>query len=364
MVLAEALTRGLYVAQQEHFVHDVPGTYPRLCRLADGSILAGFTAFEPDRGQRILSIARSTDDARTFHPHGEVTRSRGDCDNLFLLQLPGGPILAAFRNHDIDDAGNPTYFRITVCRSTDGGRTWSFLSQAFEKPVPFGLWEPFLRLARDGAEVQLYFSQEMDADDQDTMVVRSMDGGRTWSEPLRVTGGGERFRDGMVGLAETECAPGVRALVMVLETTRKVGYSIEALVSFDQGGTFELRQVVYEPAEGRNAGAPQIAALDDGSVAIVFMTDEDGEGEATWPRGAKIKAMYGSLQEDGKLALSKPAIVAGSASSWPGVMSLSSNSALAVFETARSIKGRLLTSPLAKNHANRSKLLGGVIDDS
>jgi hypothetical protein len=364
MILAEALTRGLHVAQQEHFVHDVPGTYPRLCRLADGSILAGFTAFEPNGGQRILSIARSTDDARTFHPHGEVTRSRGDCDNLFLLQLPPsssnpssdlGPaapsILAAFRNHDIDDAGNPTYFRITVCHSTDGGRTWSFLSQAFEKPAPFGLWEPFLRLARDGAEVQLYFAQEMDADDQDTMVVRSVDGGRTWSEPVRVTGEGERLRDGMVGLAETECAPGVRALVMVLETTRRGRYSIEALVSFDQGGTFELRQVVYEPVEGKNAGAPQIAALDDGSVAIVFMTDEDGEGEATWPQGAKIKAMYGSLLEDGKLALSKPAIVAESASSWPGVMSLSSNSALAVFETSSRLRGRLLMSPLA-THAN------------
>jgi hypothetical protein len=355
MALVEALTRGLHVAQQDHFVHDVPGTYPRLCRLADGSILAGFTSFEPDSTQRVLSIARSTDEARTFHPHGEVTRSQGDCDNLFLLQLPPstpsntGPILAAFRNHDVDEAG--TYFRITVCQSTDGGRSWTFLSQAFEKPAPFGLWEPFLRLARDGAEVQLYFSQEMDADDQDTMVVRSVDWGRTWSAPVCVTGEGERLRDGMVGLAETGCARAGRALVMVLETTRNASYSIEAVVSFDQGETFGLRQVVYEPAEGKNAGAPQIAALDDGSVAIVFMTDEDREDESMWPQGAKIKAVYGSLRQDGKLALSKPAVVAESASSWPGVMPLSCNSALAVFETSRSIRGRLLTSPLASSHA-------------
>ncbi|KAK4120479.1 glycoside hydrolase family 93 protein [Parathielavia appendiculata] len=372
------LTRGLHVAQQEHFVHDVPGTYPRLCRLVDGSILAGFTTFAPDGQTRVLAVARSVDDARTFEPHGEVARSPGDCDNLFLLQLPPPPppsflengeiaetetdppvpvVLAAFRNHDLDDQGNPTWFRITVCQSRDGGRSWSFLSQAFEKPAPFGLWEPFLRLGRRGGveEVQLYFSQEMDTDDQDTMVVRSTDGGRTWSSPSCVTGRGERLRDGMVGVAETEIAVRARTLVMVLETTRRGPgtYSIEAILSFDGGENFVQRQVVYEPATGRNAGAPQIAALNDGlTVAIVFMTDEDmEEGEATaWPQGAKIKAMYGSLRKDGLLVLGAPVVVGESASSWPGIMALSGNSALAVFESSRSIRGRLLMSP--GNHAN------------
>ena len=79
--------RRLHIAAEEHFVHNIPGTYPRLCRLSDGSILAGFTAFEPD-GTRILSIARSEDSGLTVQRHGEVTRSSGDCDNLFLLEVP------------------------------------------------------------------------------------------------------------------------------------------------------------------------------------------------------------------------------------------------------------------------------------
>ncbi|KAK4096320.1 glycoside hydrolase family 93 protein [Parathielavia hyrcaniae] len=353
----DALAHDLHVAPNEHFVHDVPGTYPRLCRLADGSILAGFTTFEPD-GQRVLTVARSTDDAKSFDPHGEVARSAGDCDNMFLLQLPPSPdgddseatdppILAAFRNHDLDDEGNPSWFRITVCRSTDGGRSWSFLSQAFEKPAPYGLWEPFLRLAR-GGEVQLYFSQEVDEDDQDTMVIRSTDGGETWSAPSCVTGGEETLRDGMVGVVETQLEPGVPALVMVLETTRLTTYSIEAVVSFDDGETFGDRQVVYAPEEGKNAGGPQIAVLHDGhTLVIVFMTDEDGDGdvEAGWPQGGKIKAMGGTLQEDRRLALGAPVVVGETASSWPAIIALSDNSALAVFDAMGIITGRLLTTP-------------------
>ncbi|KAL2262697.1 hypothetical protein VTK26DRAFT_404 [Humicola hyalothermophila] len=366
------------VAPEEHFLHPVHGTYPRLCRLSDGSLLAGFTAFGRNN-QRILSIARSVDQGRTFHPHGEVTRSSGDCDNLFLLELPAeGAVLAAFRNHDVaDPASNrtPTYFRITVCRSTDGGRSWSFLSQAAEKPAPFGLWEPFLRLAHPrrvpghhrrhddpggggdgrGGEIQLFFSQEFAADDQDTMVVRSFDGGRSWSSPgVAVTGAGERLRDGMVGVAETwdlrmrsghrgeAGPPPLPALVMVLETTRKGVFSVEAVVSYDGGRSFGSRQLVYEAKGGKNAGAPQVASFKDGSVAVVFMTDEDVSGESKWPRGAKIKALFSVPPENGVFRWIEPQLVGEAASSWPGILRLEDDAILAVYEFSSSIRGRML----------------------
>ncbi|KAL2166988.1 hypothetical protein VTG60DRAFT_1882 [Thermothelomyces hinnuleus] len=346
--------RRLHVAQEEHFVHEVPGTYPRLCRLSDGSILAGFTRFLPG-GQRALTVVRSTDGARTFQPHGEVTRSFGDCDNLFLLEVPPRPsaggeqprpsvptVLAAFRNHDLDKNGVHTYFRITVCQSTDGGRTWSYLSQAFEKPAPFGLWEPFLRMSADGKEVQLFFSQELAANDQDTMLVRSSDNGATWSARRRVTGAGEALRDGMVGLAEARYCGGHSALVLVMETTRRGTFSIEAMVSFDDANTFGFRHVVYQAKEGRNAGAPQITAFADGSVAVVFMTDEDGEGPARWPRGATIKAVFGTFKPDGTLQWSAPQVVRNAVSCWPGIMRIADDAAVAVYESSSSIRGRIL----------------------
>ncbi|KAL2150377.1 hypothetical protein VTH82DRAFT_6940 [Thermothelomyces myriococcoides] len=343
-------TRGLDVGQQEHFNYDVPGTYPRLCNLSDGSILAGFTRFLPG-GQRALTIARSTDGAKTFQPYGEVTRSFGDCDNLFLLEVPssagggggnGPTVLAAFRNHDLDENGKHTYFRITVCRSTDGGRTWSYLSQAYEQPGPFGLWEPFMRINADGNEIQLFFSQELAWNDQDTMLVRSIDGGATWSARQRVTGGGEELRDGMVGLAEAEYCGGHPALVLVMETTRRGTYSIEAMVSFDDANTFGSRHVVYEPKAGRNAGAPQIAAFADGSFAVVFMTDEDEENPAVWPWPTTIKAVFGTFNPDGTLGWSAPQVIRDSGSCWPGIMRIADDTAVAVYESSSSIRGRIL----------------------
>lgn len=344
--------RRLERAENELFIHETPSTYPRLCRLADGSILAGFTAFEPD-GQRVLTIKRSTDEAATFELHGEVARSAGDCDNLFLLELPASTdsdtspptIIAAFRNHDLGEDGTHTYFRITVCQSTDGGQTWTFLSQAAEKPAPFGLWEPFLRMAdTEDGEVHMYFSQEMDTDDQDTMLVRSTDGGATWTATQRVTGEGEALRDGMVGVAAMKsCDEELEALVLVMETTRLGTFSIEAVLSFDNAETFGSRQAVYVPKEGRNAGAPQITAFADGTVAVVFMTDEDEDEDPTWPSGATIKAIFGMLTPDGCLSWGEPRVIGERMSSWPGIMHMGDASAMAVYESTSIIKSRLLS---------------------
>lgn len=89
-----------------------------------------------------------------------------------------------------------------ICSKTDGtlsfngGKDWTYLSQAAEKPTaPNGLWEPFMRIGRRG-EIQMTFSQELSHIDQDTMFLTSDDRGKTWSQPRPVTGVGEQLRDG------------------------------------------------------------------------------------------------------------------------------------------------------------------------
>ncbi|OJJ48232.1 hypothetical protein ASPZODRAFT_130189 [Penicilliopsis zonata CBS 506.65] len=305
------------------------GTYPRLARLSDGSILAAMTRRE--NGLRVLSISKSIDNAGSFSAFAEVTRGPGDVDNLFLLEIRPGHVLAAFRNHDLDPHGRPTYFRITVCQSTDGGRSWMFLSQAAEKRAPLGLWEPFMRLGR-GGEVQMTFSQEFAPDDQRTMLVVSRDQGRSWSAPVCVEGAQERLRDGMTGIAVTrDASSGREALVMVFETTRYRTFNVEAVVSYDDGATWQHRHEVYVPPRGHNAGAPQIASFADGSLAAVFMTDEDAD-RVEWVKHAAIKVVFAGPPQDGRIRWGAPLVVCEKASVWPGVMALDDDTVMVTYD--------------------------------
>lgn len=181
------------------------GTYPRATRLSDGSLLGVYTAFSG--GNNVITTTRSTDNGASWQTFGEVTSgpsNANDIDNPYVLQLPDatGRVLCAFRNHSKDPSnGVYTYFRITVAYSDDKGKTWKYLSTASQDPGPFGNWEPFLRLAKDGS-LQIYYSRENSAADQDTIERFSTDGGRTWTSPTTISGTGIISRDGMTGVAD------------------------------------------------------------------------------------------------------------------------------------------------------------------
>ncbi|KAL4804768.1 Sialidase [Aspergillus unguis] len=302
------------------------GTYPRLAKLHDGSILSAFTRF--DGPTRILMVGKSTDGGRHFEDFSEVSRGTGDTDNMYLQEVAPGVVLAAFRNHDMGPNG-PAHFRITVCRSEDGGRSWRFLSQAAEKKPPNGIWEPFMRMGQRG-EVMLTYSQEFAHNNQCTMLVRSTDQGATWSKPQCLHGEKDARRDGMNGIAKT-WDNGREALVMVFETTTHGTFDLEALISYDDGYTWNHRHEVYVPQRGHNAGSPQIASFGDGSLAVIFMTDEDHK-HVEWTKNASIKVIYGAPPNGGKIQWSRPTSICPHTSHWPGIFSLDDRTLLATYE--------------------------------
>ncbi|KAI1774325.1 glycoside hydrolase family 93 protein [Hypoxylon cercidicola] len=324
------------------------GTYPRLARLSDGGILS--ISSYTDGNDRVLRVARSDDDGATFATISEVARSAGgDLDNGFLLQLPSGAVLAAFRNHDKNADGAYTYFRITVCRSDDGGRTWTFAAQAAETAASAsgfnGLWEPFMRLGKDGG-VQLTYSGELSQTNQETFRTLSYDGGATWSAPvnLRLHGENQQFRDGMQGIAATrDAASGQDALVMVFEVKDGDFFYVSTVTSYDDGNTWGSRNTIFRPSQ-HNAGAPQIATI-GGNLAVVFMTDEDTTGALDWPAKADIKMIFSSELRDGQVTWDSQTMqISQDSSYWPSAFQKTSDSIIAVYERGNVPRGRTISS--------------------
>ncbi|KAK2798084.1 hypothetical protein FQN51_007903 [Onygenales sp. PD_10] len=335
---------GAAVLGSQISISDQGGAYARATRLSDGSILGGFTHFEGDT--RILQVTKSTDGGQTFTPFGEVARGTGNIDNLFLLEIEPSVVLAAFRNH-VGLGANPEYARITVCKSTDGGKTWVFSAQAFEMPGPLGLWEPFMRLGNNPGEIQLTYSQEFAPQEQRTMLTISTDQGGNWSEPKSVSWQAG-LRDGMNGIAKTVDDNSREALVMVFETTKYnnkgKGFNVESAISYDDGRNWENRQDVYVPPDGRNAGAPQITSFADGSLAVVFMTDEDTVAGA-WPEQADVKVIFAAAPTGGTLCWGPPQVVGKSPSSWPGLLTIEDNKAIVTYNSGQPIAKAFTWSP-------------------
>ncbi|KAI1653936.1 glycoside hydrolase family 93 protein [Daldinia decipiens] len=323
------------------------GTYPRLTRLADGGILSA-SAYTVN-GLRTIRIARSDDDGATFNEIGSVAQSPGDLDNAFLIQLPSGTVLAAFRNHDKDSNGAYTYFRITVCKSDDGGRTWVFLAHAAQQPADAsgfnGLWEPFVRIGKDGA-LQLTYSGELSQTNQETFRTLSYDGGATWSTPdnLRLHSPDQQFRDGMQGIASIKDASGQDALVMVFEVKDGPNFYLGTVLSYDDGYTWGRRNIIYRPNQ-HNAGAPQIATLGKG-LAVVFMTDEDlPTDQLDWANKADIKMIFSSELNNGDLRWTSQTFhLSEDSSYWPGTFQRGDNNIMAVYERGGVPYGRIITS--------------------
>ncbi|PGH07289.1 hypothetical protein GX51_01833 [Blastomyces parvus] len=311
----------------ERSISDLPASYVRLAKLSDGSVLAGFTTREDEA--KVLKVFKSTDGGQQFSSFGEIARGNGDIGNIYLLEVAPSMVLGAFRNHS-SVGPNRIHSRITVCKSTDSGKNWKFASQAFEMEGTLGAWEPFMRLAANSPnEIQLTYSQEFAANDQRTMLVKSTDQGDTWSPPEAVSWQ-ENHRDGMNGIAGTKDG-NQDALVMIFETTDNPPFfNVKAAISYDDGASWGHRQDVQVVPRGKNAGAPQIASFADGSLAVVYMSDEDIEGN--WPHKAAIKATFSGPPKDGKMSWSPPKVVREANAFWPGALRLEDNMVMATYD--------------------------------
>lgn len=294
-----------------------PGTYPRATRLRNGQLLGCFT--EISNGNNVLRVVRSTNNGASWDNPGwsVATRpsSEADLDNCFVHQLSNSDrVVAAFRNHDRGPSGYNNY-RIGMSFSDNNGQDWSPLSTPVEIDIPGvnrGCWEPFMMDAIDGS-LFMFYSRENDASDQDSILIRSTDGGSTWFGEQTISGADVTSRDGMIGAARL--GDGSRDLIAVFETPAAPNVAdtgIFSVTSADDGATWGNRRQVYRSSvacAGHNA--PQVT-YQGNTLVVSFMVNEDScgaaaiktvtstDGGGSW--GNKITAIDAPCQWPGELS--------------------------------------------------------------
>lgn len=305
------------------------GTYPRANKLSDGTILGVYTSFEG--GNTVIRTVLSGPDGGSWAAQGQVTSvptNANDLDNPYVLQLAGSPrILCAFRNHSKDPStGAYTFFRITVAYSDDNGKSWTFLSTPASDPGPInGNWEPFLRNAGDG--LQIYYSRENSAADQDTLMRTSSDGGTTWSVSKIISGDGITSRDGMTGVATVD-----GKVIAVFESESNGLFSIMSITSNDDGNSWGNRATVYSPdSPNTSAGAPQIVTV-GGALAVSFMTNEDSKDAVPSSSYTSNTAAKFVTSPDGGSSWGNKVTVGQVQSVWPGLLTLDDSNLLMMFD--------------------------------
>jgi hypothetical protein len=148
-------------------------------QLSDGRLLyAGKDLWR--EGTRI-GVSESTDDGQSWRYLADIAPRAGDKHDeyheLHAVETNDKRILVQIRNH------NKTNERETLqCESSDGGKTWS-------APKAIGVWglPSHLLKLRDGRLLMSYGHRRAPLGNQARV---SVDHGRTWSEPIILSGDG------------------------------------------------------------------------------------------------------------------------------------------------------------------------------
>ena len=148
-------------------------------QLSDGRLL--YAGKELWRGDHRIGVSESTDDGQTWKWLAAIPTREGDDDSsyheLHVVEAADGRLVAQVRNH------NSTNARETLqCESTDGGATWT-------APASIGVWglPSFLLRLKDDRLLMTYGHRRAPLGNQARI---SEDHGRTWSEPIIISGDG------------------------------------------------------------------------------------------------------------------------------------------------------------------------------
>lgn len=208
-----------------------------------------------------LWTRRSEDGGKTWLP---PVRLQSDEWNMIsphgrMVILPDGAILMSVYGN-VAKAGESGRDAAGIMRSTDGGGSWSFWSIVAE-----GYNETTLCLRASGELLAILRSA---TPKPGVWLARSADSGRTWSQPVRMTGQEEYPGD------VAEASDGT--LVMV-HGCRHFPYGTQCMISGDHGESWQRPERFALDAQSLtdDCGYPSIVPLDDNRLAVIYYTVGD-----------------------------------------------------------------------------------------
>ena len=312
------------VPAKRYVIATLGGYFPVLTRLQDGSLFVVYRTGDFHVGERgRLETSVSLDGGETWSAGQPVTHGGPDARNPALIQTSDGTILisyirAAYRNGEF--IRNDGYDTVYLVRSEDGGETWSEPIVVDTSGIDSIQYSPFGRMVElpDGTILMNLYVGDRDGGEMTSWVIRSRDGGRTWSDPSVVQQGGDetaliRLSSGKLLVAVrntpaerggpylnvTESTDGgytwsgpqrVTGLTQIPGDLLQLGngnvlltfghrtspFGVHALVSRDRGKTWDRDNQITLVADCVRAdcGYPSSVRLDDGTIFTAYYAYE------------------------------------------------------------------------------------------
>ena len=295
------------------------GGYGRLIELSDGRLLACCESGG-------IKVSFSTNKGRTWSPATLIAPNANNTPNCVpdLIQLSDGTIIVGYNPRPSQPYTEDRRFGIRLRRSTDNGRTWSDEIFVYDADYTFenGCWEPsFLELP--SGELQLYFADESpytSSGEQQISLCRSFDGGLTWSAPQRIS-----FRDGYRdGMPVPVLLADKRYIVVAIEdngwsgvgdfvpTTVRVPLTNNWRNNYYVNGTSSQRNrsINHNYCPVAKGGAPYLRVLPNGETVLSHQSTY-GDGD-----NMKMYVYVGNQQAKDFKAMSRPFYQGTTKGSW------------------------------------------------
>ncbi len=271
--------------------------YARLVQLRDQSLLAFYEA------DGSIVTVRSNDLGQSWSAP-TVVAARQEGINMAvpdMLVLADGSILVCYnpRPYQIDPS---RHFAIRTKRSTDGGKTWRDERLLYEAGHTFenGCWEPAAVQLPSG-EIQLFFANEgiyINSNEQNISLLRSGDGGLTWSKEPQIVSFRAGSRDGM-------------PVPLLLQNGRDLVFSIE------DNGLHNFKPYLIHSTVARDWSAPVPGSSPYRWYALSEPIDDDIYAGAPYlrqlPTGQTLLSYQGTEGRINKIGNAEMKVVIGDA---------------------------------------------------